>query len=407
MKLTTPVTSSAALLNHFESHEEDRAALVDPQPKRPESKSRIIYALTSQGRGHSSRVTAMAEALEAQGHELVFCAGGTAGRLIAAQGRRVIEVPVLRHLMHNNHIRLWSSLLEVGKTALETRGVVDELVERFEAFKPDLLITDFESYSVRAAERMGLPLMCFNHQQILTHTRYEVPRRYAWDAWVARLVINTVMPKRPEHVLLSSFFYPPVTNEDKATLVPPILRSAVRNIEPSKGEHVLVYHNDPTGVVGLLEAMTALPNQRFIAYNFNVPPNAATTMPNIEFKDPNVEGFLRDLASSKAVVSTAGFTLISEALYLGKPMLVMPNGGIFEQTINALYLERENLGEAYMNRAPTAKELAAFIERADNHPGRRPDFLRCGNDQAVACIERVLERVTGRAMVGAGVVTAS
>jgi len=368
---------------------------VDPQPKLPESRSRIVYALTSQGRGHSSRVTAMAEALEARGHELLFCAGGAAGRLIANQGRRVIEVPVLRHLMHNNHIRLWSSLLEVGRTAIETRGVVDDLVERFEAFQPDLLITDFESYSVRAAERMGLPLMCFNHQQILTHTRYEVPRRYAWDAWVARLVINTVMPKRPEHVLLSSFFYPPVNNENKATLVPPILRSAVRNIEPSRKDHVLVYHNDPTGVVGLLEAMTELSDHRFIAYNFRVPESPA---PNIEFKDPNVEGFLRDLASAKAVVSTAGFTLISEALYLGKPMLVMPNGGIFEQTINALYLEREKLGEAFMARAPTAKELRAFLDRAADHSGRRPDFLRCGNDQAVDCIERVLERVTGRVL---------
>ncbi|MBK9262024.1 MAG: hypothetical protein IPM54_19750 [Polyangiaceae bacterium] len=44
------------------------------------------------------------------------------------------------------------------------------------------MITDFESYSIRAARRIGLPLMCFNHQQILTHTRYDVPPRHAWDA---------------------------------------------------------------------------------------------------------------------------------------------------------------------------------------------------------------------------------
>ena len=65
-----------------------------------------------------------------------------------------------------------------------------------------------------------------------TTTRYEVPHRYAWDAWVARLVINTVMPKQPEHVLLSSFFYPPLRDEQGSSLVPPILRAAVREIEP-------------------------------------------------------------------------------------------------------------------------------------------------------------------------------
>jgi uncharacterized protein (TIGR00661 family) len=299
--------------------------------------------------------------------------------------------------MHNNHIRLWTSLMQVGKKAIETRGVVDGLVERFEAFKPNLLITDFESYSVRAAQRMGLPLMCFNHQQILTHTRYEVPRRYAWDAWVARVVINTVMPKQPEHVLLSSFFYPPLRHEQGATLVPPILRAAVRDMEPSTGDHVLVYHNDPTGVVGLIETMQALSEYRFIAYNFDPPPDAARTMPNVQFKDPEIDGFLVDLASAKAVVSTAGFTLISEALYLGKPLLVMPNGGIFEQTLNALYLKRENLGEAIMYRIPGPDELRGFLQRAVQHPGRRPDLLSCGNNEAVQCIEDVLDHVTSRA----------
>jgi uncharacterized protein (TIGR00661 family) len=198
-------------------------------------------------------------------------------------------------------------------------------------------------------------------------------------------------------VLLSSFFYPPLRYDQGSTLVAPILRAAVREIQPTSGDHVLVYHNDPTGVVGLIEAMQELREQRFIAYNFEAPPNAAEAMPNIEFKDPDIDGFLVDLASAKAVVSTAGFTLISEALYLGKPLLVMPNGGIFEQTINALYLEREKLGEAIMHRIPGPEDLRGFLERARAYPGRRPDCLKCGNDEAVACIEDVLARVCKRA----------
>lgn len=388
--------TSAALLPKFETHD-DRVQARDVRPEHHGPKARIVYALTSQGRGHSSRVSAMADALEARGHELLFCAGGAAGRLLAGQGRHVIDVPVLRHLMHNNHIRLWTSLIDVGVKTLETRGVIDALVEQFEGFRPDLLITDFESYSVRAAQRMGLPLMCFNHQQVLTHTHYEVPSRYAWDAWVARLVINTVMPKDPQHVLLSSFFYPPLRDAEGSTLVPPILRRAVRDVEPSQGDHVLVYHNDPTGLVGLLETMQAVREHRFVAYNFNLPPSAQADMKNVEFKEPNVDGFLADLASAKAVVSTAGFTLISEALYLGKPLLVMPNGGIFEQTLNALYLERENLGEAFMHRVPGAEEMRRFLDRAREHRGRRPECMRVGNDAAVDCIEGVLDRVVGRA----------
>jgi uncharacterized protein (TIGR00661 family) len=355
--------------------------------------ARIIYALTSQGRGHSSRVTAMAEALEDRGHQLLFCAGDEAGKLLREQGREVLPVPVLRHLMDNNHIRLWTSLAGMGWRSLQTMGVARTLAEGFREFGADLLISDFESYSIRAAKRIGLPLMCFNHQQVLTHTRYEVPQRYAWDAWVARLVVNTAMPRRPEHVLISSFFYPPLRDPATTTLVAPILRRAVREIVPSSGDHTLVYHNDPTGIVGLLEAMAAIPEQRFVIYNFNAP--ATARFPNLEFKAPNVEGFLADLASAKAVVSTAGFTLISEALYLGKPMLLMPNGGIFEQTLNAIYLERERLGEAVMHRIPTVEDLRGFLSRCEKYK-RRSERVRCGNEDAVACIESVLERVLAR-----------
>ncbi len=353
---------------------------------------RIVYALTSQGRGHSSRVTAMAEELEARGHDLLFCGGGEAGKLLAETGRDVVDLPVLRHRMRNNEIELWTSLALIGKQTLETRKVSDDLAERLAAWKPDLLITDFESYSIRAAKKIGLPLMCFNHQQVLTHTRYTVPRRYAWDAWVARLVVNTAMPKRPEHVLISSFFYPPLRYPEVTTLIPPILRKAVQQTEPTRGDHVLVYHNDPTGLVGMLEALGGLPDVRFVVYNFQPPEDAAERLPNVEFKQPDVEGFLADLGSAKAVICTAGYTLICEALYLGKPLLVMPNGGIFEQTLNAIMLEQERLGEAAMKGVPTTEQIRGFLDRHAHHE-RRPEQMRCGNKAAVECIERVLERV--------------
>ncbi len=335
----------------------------------------------------------MAEELEARGHELLFCAGGGAGRLLAGDGRNVVEVPVLRHRMRNNEIELWTSLAMMGAVTLRTRGVVSPLAEQLHAWKPDLLISDFESYSIRAAKMIGLPLMCFNHQQVLTHTRYTVPNRYAWDAWVARLVVNTAMPRTAEHVLISSFFYPPLRWPARTTLVAPILRDAVRAIESTQGDHVLVYHNDPTGLVGLLEALGERRDTKFVAYNFKPPVDAAERLPNVVFKLPEVESFLADLASAKAVIATAGYTLTSEALWLGKPLLVMPNRGIFEQTLNAIMLERNGLGEAVLDGMPSGMRLREFLERAEQPRGRRSEALRCGNEEAALCIERVLERV--------------
>jgi uncharacterized protein (TIGR00661 family) len=57
-------------------------------------------------------------------------------------------------------------------------------------------------------------------------------------------------------------------------------------------------------------------------------------------------GFLKDLEESSYVICSAGFELISEALTLGKNILVKPLDGQMEQSSNALALEQLNLGMA-------------------------------------------------------------
>ncbi|MCL4259129.1 MAG: hypothetical protein KJZ52_00755, partial [Anaerolineales bacterium] len=54
---------------------------------------------------------------------------------------------------------------------------------------------------------------------------------------------------------------------------------------------------------------------------------------NLEFKPRSEEGFVEDLRTARGVVAGGGFSLMSEAVYLGKPMLAMPLLGQFEQTM--------------------------------------------------------------------------
>ena len=48
----------------------------------------LVYALTDQGRGHGSRVSAIARILERRGHRLLFVCGGTA-REIMLQAKEI------------------------------------------------------------------------------------------------------------------------------------------------------------------------------------------------------------------------------------------------------------------------------------------------------------------------------
>ena len=58
------------------------------------------------------------------------------------------------------------------------------------------------------------------------------------------------------------------------------------------------------------------------------------------------EAFIDDLRTSRGVVASAGYSLMSEAVYLRKPMLALPLAGQFEQEMNARYLASLGYGTA-------------------------------------------------------------
>lgn len=350
--------------------------------------ARIVYALSGQGRGHTSRVLAVSEALRSSGHEVTFCCGGTARTILEQQGEEVVPVPALTQEMQGNEVRLGETVTCNWRKVLGGHAVIARLADVFSAMRPDLLITDFEAFSWRAARRVGVPIVSFNHQQVLTETRYRLPPRYWFAAGVTLGAVRMIAPRDPLHVLLTSFFFPPLKRPVRTTLVPPIIRSAVQQLVPRSGDHVLVYYNQAEGTEHVLEMLRQVDAQ-FVVYNFE--PERPDEYPNLHFKEPSLEGFLQDLAASRAVICTAGFTLISEALYLGKPLMVVPNRGIFEQTLNALFLERDGLGRAVMDRSLTLDDVQRFLEETQPLGMRQRDM--CGNREAVACLEGLLARL--------------
>ena len=357
--------------------------------------ARIAYALTDQGRGHTSRVSAVAELLEERGHELVFVCGGTAREAMLDAGREVLEVPVLRHTLHNNRLLLWRSLGQMIATHLRAHGALARLTRQLGDLAPDLVITDFEMYSAHAARRLGIPCLTFNHQSVLTHARCEIPPGHRIDHLFTRGIVGIADPRRPVHTLVTALFSPEVRHPDRTTVVGPILRRVVLETRPSPGDEVVVYHNDPTGFDWFVDLLGSFPGTRFVLFNFDVGHGgaAARRHDNVRFAEASTEGFLRALAAAHAVISTAGYTLMCEALYLRKPHLVLPNRANLEQALNAACLARSGLGEAVMSGRPRRDDIAGFLNRARGYAERLDrHVLPLGNDAAVRCIEQVIAR---------------
>jgi hypothetical protein len=58
--------------------------------------------------------------------------------------------------------------------------------------------------------------------------------------------------------------------------------------------------------------------------------------PNLTFHQVDDILFLQKMASCKGLICTAGFESICEAMYLGKPVMMIPVAGQYEQACNAL-----------------------------------------------------------------------
>lgn len=347
----------------------------------------IVYALAGYGRGHSSRALACAALLRAEGHRVTFCCGGPAKRRLEALSESVIDVPALKPAIHGNRGDLVKTALLNAKTFGLGPDFV-RLVAQLERLNPQLLLADFEPFAPAAADMLGLPVVTLNHQQIVTETRYRVPPRYRLSALITGAAIRALCPYRTHYSLISSFYFPKLKHPRRATLLGPLLRQEVLALSPKHGEHFLVYFNGGAGLERLAERLAGV-NASFVVYNVNAPQEKPE---NILFKRPSPD-FLEDLAQCRGVICTAGFNLISEALFLNKPLFVTPNRGFFEQTLNALYLERDGWGRASYNDLPSVAALSSFVTGAASQAVIRPHPLLPGNAALTKTVNGLLRRL--------------
>ena len=349
--------------------------------------ARLVYALCGFGRGHTSRALAVATTLRERGHEVSFACGGPGADRLRQLDEPVIEVPALRQVLRRNRVRLWASAHANLPLTWQSPEIISQAADALVSNGTDLVIGDHEPFVPRAARRAGLPVVALNHQQILTETRCRVPLHHTLSAWATTAGIAFLAPSRPASVVVPTFFSPRLRRRSAAVLVPPILRDDVLASTASSGDHVLVYVNEGDGMDVLLRRLGQL-DAPVVAYGLATADGAPD---NVTLRAPERDGFLRDLAASRAVVATAGFTLLSEALHLGKPVLALPNQGFFEQRVNAQYLASLGLGEQAAPR-PSARALSGFLDRSARYA--RPQASRAsglaGRDRAADQIDRVL-----------------
>ena len=348
----------------------------------------ILYGVPGEGLGHATRSKVVIGHLLAQGHEVCVVSSSRAYTMLAAAfPGRVHEIRGF-HLAYNG-----LAVSKLRTAVLTLRTAPDDLRINFAKyremlcdFEPEMVISDFESFSYLFAKVRRLPIISIDNMQIISRTRLNVPvpGTERGNYTLAKSIVRAKLP-HSRHYFVTTFFDLPLAKDD-TTLVPPIIRPEIVAARPTKGSHVLVYQSATTQQ-NLVPLLQQLPDQEFRVYGFNKQENHG----NVQLCAFSEAGFIADLASCRAVVTNGGFSLISEAVFLRKPVCAIPIPAQFEQWLNAAQVEKMGYGRHF--EAITADNLRAFLSGLPAFETALAGYRQQGNDVLFARLDQMLKEI--------------
>src|SRR3954469_10270856 len=324
---------------------------------------RILYGVVGEGMGHAMRSRVVLDEL-VKDHEVQVVVSGRAYDYLqkrASENLAVKKIWGYTLVYEDNEVDTWKTAARNLKGALtgwpENIKAYVEITERFE---PEVVISDFESWSYLFGQRHGLPIISVDNMQIINRCEHppEITAGVATDFEVCKAIVKAKVPGA-FHYHVTSFFYPPVRKE-RTTLHPPILRPEILAARPEPGEHLLVYTTTGLADPALAEVLRRSARECRI-YGMRRDLTSELVEGNLRYRPFSEGGFIDDLRTARGVIASAGFTLMGEAVYLRRPMLAVPLKQQFEQILNARYLEK--LGYGLGADELTDERLGAFLER--------------------------------------------
>jgi uncharacterized protein (TIGR00661 family) len=344
----------------------------------------ILYGVNGEGSGHSTRAKEVIAHLHEKGHS-VHVVSFDRGLRNLSETYDVTEIFGFRFAYVNNRMRYRRTLAKNLIKAPQAARSMGRLLRRMKEWRIELVITDFEPLSCHAGRRKRLPVISIDNQHCLTNAEVALPRHFRRDAAAARMVTRLMTPRAQVYLVTS--FFPARVKRRNTFLFPPILRSEVLATKPTSGEHILVYVTSPSpDLVKLLKTVRA----RFVAYGFGKEGQEG----NVLFKPPSMDGFLGDLASCQAIIANAGFSLVSEALYLGKPYLAVPVANQFEQIFNAYYLDKTGFGAWW--KELNKERVESFLYNLPQYAENLRAYPRQGNAALLAKLDELIANIRTR-----------
>lgn len=344
---------------------------------------KILYGVVGEGMGHATRSRVIIDHL-AKRHDVHIVVSGRAHALLQSRFEQVTEIEGFSISFDGDAVdrsrTFWNTLKRLPNMVSRN---FDAFIELSERFRPELVISDFESFAHFVARHYELPVISLDNMQIINRCSLELEIAAEDEPYFqnAKALVKSKLPGC-NHYLITTFFFPPVRKK-RTSLYPPVLRPEILHARPSIGEHLLVYRSS-SAHESLLDVLheADVPCR---VYGFD----REETLGKLALRPFSEQGFVDDLASSRGVIAPGGFTLMGEAIYLRKPVLALPLRKHFEQLLNALYLEK--LGYGSCCRTLDAGAIRAFWRDLEQYGRALAGYQQDGNRLILSALDRLLD----------------
>lgn len=303
-------------------------------------KNRIFYSLCGEGLGHAIRSAVVIEYLISEGYDIIVFASDRAHQYLSKKFDNIYEIGGFNTVYENNAARYKKTFVyNMIDVPSDLKNNINKMYKLAKKFKPDIIISDFEFYANLLSHILGIPLLSIDNMHVITEAKYNSPAKYTKDKLFAEAVVHAFI-QRADKTLIYSYFFPKLKNNQTCQYVDPVIRDEILKLKPRVEEHILVYQTSDSNTK-LIKLLKNNPDKKFIVYGFHKDERED----NILFRSFAEEQLFNDFKTAKCVITNGGFSLITEALQLEKPVLSIPVNKQYEQILNAMFVERLGYGE--------------------------------------------------------------
>lgn len=211
------------------------------------------------------------------------------------------------------------SILETIRSLRPIRFIHD--IQSIPVEEYDLVISDYEPVTAWAAKQENVPSLALSHQAAFLSQA--TPRPQTRSAF-AEAILQYFAPT--DHAIGFHF------ETYDSFIKPPIIRSEIQNLSPTQTNHITVYLPafDPNLLTAIFHKL-----DHCEWHIFSPGCDSYRKTKNVQIHPVSNKIFLESFESCRGVITSAGFEMCAESMYLGKKLLTIPIRNQYEQLCNA------------------------------------------------------------------------